>query len=519
MRSALLSSTLITIATTLVMVATERPANVSQQSTEIYLAEQTPNALSRAAFVSTFGPASPGCNATSIIDHSLDEPILVGQSNRKRDPTGRIAINTTADIVLTMKASNRSADSEIGVLGRDNQESTRWNISATLSGPSLALSGGIAFSPKDEAIIVATAGHMSDDVIGKSHIPPYHVKAYKMPDKSALTGTIQLSMMHASVELESPAAVIIAGSSGEVHVLTENMELLSLDGLTLQEIRPRMQLSPFRSQIRQGIEHNIGGVYAVLSPDQRLIVTNRWENSEDDLNIADVISRRTWTVDVPDYLGVTTALAFNRSNQLLALKTKSHIAIFELFADNLLNERTSTPVGEGDGVPNGYGLTGDAIAWSGDGTRVLASSYPRDENGLPGNPVVAVFHFDDDMLTYERDIEVCAKEGYSSEIMDIVSVNNAPLPWTTPTPMMDQTRVPTPVESTPTTASTATSLPTQTAANSTETRTPDTPTTSASPDATQTVAHTPEPTNTNNTHPTARAQEKMLYLPLMLNGR
>lgn len=367
---------------------------------------QSDVALDDIAAISNGGdPPGPGCRAVSIVRPSTGEVYHQGTWHFDEVYPGRLASTSGFGLILGLQRSKY--EHTTSYLYRVLQQTggpTTWSSDETLQQPSFpAIAGGLAILSDNNTLVVATGGFVGQSA--NSHLSPFTVSRYSL---SSIVrnpeGALQLGETTGAFELSSPAAVILPTSGSQVHVITEDLHVITLDSRSMTRGAEDIILPPYFGNGDPAPQDRwIGSVHASLSPTGRYLVTNRWTGSEP-MNIADLALRTAHAVSLPPDLAPIGGLSFNRTAHgtgLLAVHGIHSVAVFtltqtmqavELARAALLD--TSTQFPECCRVTN-------AVAWSGDGRHIIAADAVNHSDPQKRSEF-SVFEFDSTSVTLQR---------------------------------------------------------------------------------------------------------------------
>lgn len=339
---------------------------------------------------------------------------------------------------------------------------------------------------------------------------PYRLHKFRLDE--IVDGSLGRS--HGSIEIDAPSARIFPADDGErVYVVTANSTIYTLDTATLTEVAPRMYMPGVRAGY-SGTRHKLTTLHAVISTDERYIVTN--QHLGGDLYVADLVERRVHTIETG--LGVSGGIALNRgwiNEGLLALHARAQVLLYRIEWPSRLSEvaRMVIPSPRTDPRCNASHTSCNgpynSIAWSGSGAHLIAASDNASAEFVsldvePGSYVLSIRHWltacpDDDPIDPR----------FVNLPNDILTTNGFVAPSPTPTEPI------TPEPPTPTGSPTALpSPPTPPSPPPSPSLSPpasSTPAMTAMPTVAATPSATPSPTRT------AARPLRPIYLPLGLS--
>ncbi len=434
-------------------------------------------------FVSEDNPeiADGGCDAVSVFSAWEPTPVYLGKQHIS---PGRLTANSDFSLII---AQSSNGEPFLYLLRGDSADRSRWTTEL-VTGAAFAWLGAPAIMPDDETLLASLMGEPFF-VNGLFHYsPPFTLHKYRLSE--IRNGRIGPS--HGDIKLDGPSIRIFPGANGQVHVLTSEASIYTIDVRTMRESAPRIAMLPLVTEPPTLDERVVHG-QATLSVDGRYLVANRWHASE--LNVADLVTRETWTVVVPgvEWIG---GVAINRgwyNTGLFALRGQEHVDIyrFDPSRRDAVPERLARRPVRWRRGPTGCDLgecgLSHSLAWDTRGERIIVGSALDKSEFL----VIAVADAGHTLVPYfwltACDVgQATFEDNYPNDILTANGV--LPPPWT-------PTRLPS-----PTTTATVTPTPTYT------------PLPSATPTPSPSPTSTPPPITVDLPVP-----PPALYLPISLH--
>jgi Mg-chelatase subunit ChlD len=426
---------------------------------------------------------SPGCDAISVFDAPQRLALHRGET---RTSPGRLAVSPDHSLVFATQ-SNTHGERFVYTLVRRGNDLRRWTA-GSLTGPSIATFGGLAFLPGNDQILLSTAGGPNPPPLGLPYIyapnsRPYEVRKYTLP--SVPLGNQRLGRHDGSVALEGVAVEIFPTADGRfAHLVTDVDTVHTIDVSTMTEMDSVIHLAKFEGPTGKFHATSPNRRHATITSDERYLVTNRWSRN---INVVDLLARRSSVVSLPGDVAAVGGVALNRgwlNPGLLAVHAGGHVIIYEFSPDGPVRELARAAIG----APKPYDFAGPlwSIAWSGSGAHVIAAA---DQGGEFAVVEVA----DGGNRAQVKHTLTACRAGSGNVPNDVLTLNGVvapPSPTATATPSPTSTRSPT---ATPTHAPTST-------------RTSTAPATPSAP-----PSLTPNPTPTPVPRP--------LFLPILLRER
>jgi Mg-chelatase subunit ChlD len=426
-----------------------------------------------------------GCDSISVLRPDVAE--LPQQGIQQVSP-GRLTVSPALTVAI---ATHANQNRFLYVLSREDATGTRWTTGKIL-GARPAWQGGTDFLPDNRTFLVATQSdkELDDFVTILVDRPPYFVREFELP--ASLAGQRPIGPPVASVRTDAAAVEILVSPDGQLaHVLLDDDTVHTYDVAGLEEVASPIRVAPVIEPKRwyQGYR---GGMHAVLSADGRYVVTNRWDHTE--INVADLIQRRSWVLATSADLGVTGGVAINRgwiNTGLLAVHALDYVVVYQFAPAGSLVELSrqaiARPLAQLTRPQNG--LVGPllSVAWSATGQYLIAAASN-------GSAEFAVIEVSDGgrHLSAPRYVTVCEKNMNFPN--DIWTPNGLLTPPVTPTATQAATA---------TATSTARATPSRSAS-------PTPTSTNAPPTATATDTATP------TLMPSPTAAPLPLYVPIVV---
>ncbi len=392
-----------------------------------------------------------GCDAISVFEFGSRKPVHVGEF---RPSPSRLT--ATSDLSLIVASAANSGF--MSTLHRDSSADSGWN-DTELRGDYLPTHiGGISIAGGDKYLLSATQHHY-EECPRRAEDPYFFVSKYLVSELDLEAG--EIGPERGRIVLRGPAAEIITADSGRTaHIvsvpylegsgLLAAPEVITIDVESMIEIAPRIELErigsaqtscamPFRP---------VGVTHATISPDERFLVTNRWDESA--INVVDLVSRLSWSVDIDGRHGAWTGgVSFSHgvlNHGLLAVHGVDRVSIFEFGEGTDLKEIVHVRVEPAVELREGslFGSSGSAggpaapIEWTWSGQEVLAAVSNRGRVEFRAWTVNSV----DSTMSVHSEYEVC---GFSEmNTQNGILTGNGVLPTLTPTPTVSSTPTETP---------------------------------------------------------------------------
>jgi Mg-chelatase subunit ChlD len=365
----------------------------------------------------------------------------------------------------------------IQVLRRSGGGWEEWDLAATVIGPSFY--SGIDIMPDGNTLLIATTARTPIHALAA----PFRVEQFLLSEMTAMapgavsSATHRLGPARGSLELPEPVTSILVDPDGHrAHLLTRSTDnpgrlgVRTIDVPTMTELQAPVELPLSASN---PYPPSFMTTMAALSPDARYLVTTA--GPRPDVNVADLVERRAWSVPIQDALAVTD-VSFSHGPEnsgLLALNLvrspdasvrptplpqegRTQVLIGQLHVGHI------TEFGRGP-MQSPYWLDRPAaVEWTADGSGVLAAAYWP----WPGRKVRAHLLAVEDggrRVSKVRELDLCSEAGY---VTDILTGNGyMPTATITPPPSASPSQSPTPTHTplpsaSPTPAATATSTAT-----------------------------------------------------------
>ncbi len=233
-------------------------------------------------------PAPDGCDAISVLQLGVPDPLYRG---KLMVSPGRLAASHDFSRLFAVNSNINSFDLPfVYVLQRRGEDPADW-YAVQLRGAGFALLGSSLLLPDDETFLVSIA-NVRALPLGSG--PPYFLRRYQLPEvlrrKGPAIQSVRVGSPLASTRLPGTAIEMFLAADGRtVHLLTDDMQVLTLDSLTLAQLAPPIALAPFMAPPPRGLQARNYG-HATMTADGRYLITNR--GSVPELNVADLQERR-----------------------------------------------------------------------------------------------------------------------------------------------------------------------------------------------------------------------------------
>jgi len=352
-------------------------------------------------------PPIDGCDGVSSVEIPSGKTIAPGESFIS---PGRLAGTTTLSYVLSPFANSRHA---LYVLHRPVPDEDTWRFMGVAQGAPIAYSSGIAILPDDDTFVVASGSSYRYDPRHVHAIPPFSVSAYRLSEivweeSRGVLGAPVFAMETAGLAGE----ILLSADGSRVHiVLDQPARVTTLDTDTWKRAAPDIELQPlsrFPGYIAPGTAPNF--VHATLDIGGKHIISNRLDSNE--INVADVTSRKSWTLELPRSLGgplggVDVSRGPSNNGRLAVHGTK-HVGVYSLDPTGGLVEvsRSITRI-QDSSVPHDLGPTG-RLAWSKSGEYLIAED-------IAGQAEFSIFRVDSHREEMERTARITACKSPISE--------------------------------------------------------------------------------------------------------
>ncbi len=439
----------------------------------------------------------PGCDAISVFE--IDETAPLHQGSTRVSP-GRLA--STSDQSLVIAGASQSG--QLYALYRDSSESG-WRDTNLSSSPPATYFGDIGFAQQDRALLVATG--LSPRCIPAPDTPYEYFVSKFLVDEIDL-GEGSLGPEIARVSLPGPAAQIIVADEGRIaHIVAVPYRtgagslavptVVTVDVETMIEVAARIPLASIgtRQTTCRRAFVPIGVTHATISPDENVLVTNRWEGGG--LNVADLVARRATTIDIGlprgSWVGGVSFSHGESNHGALVIHAIRSVRVYDWIDPSTIALRASAPVPAPvelrDGVILGNNSVDSgpvaAVEWSWSGESVIAAISMSGSSEFRSWSVDPSESFMRELLDYE------ACTATTQNRPNDILTGNRVLPTSTPLPSL-----------TPSATTSPSATPTATA---------------ISPSATVPPSASPMPSSTSA--PSLTPVLTPIYLPISLTER
>ncbi len=308
-----------------------------------------------------------GCDSITVFDYSSLGPIFRGAV---RVSPGRLAATTGLTLVLAVNSNILGSNSFLHVLRRSRADVLRWDSDPPLVGANFHIGGGIAIGADDNTLLVTTTPHFPNYIARPG---PASISKFLL---SEVKGN-QIGPVRGTYVLDAPAAEIVVDAVGSwAHVLTVAGGVRTIDSQRMVEVAPPIDgVAPVVSGFASG-RAPATFFHATLTPDGRVMVANRWQGRG--VTVFDLNRRSATAVDVS--ASIVGGVAFNHADAnhgLLAVHEDTRIAVYRYIPPATLELVGAVTIAR----PNisGRGASAvqgpfESIAWSGDGTRLVAAT-------------------------------------------------------------------------------------------------------------------------------------------------
>ena len=432
-----------------------------------------------------------GCDAVTIYDGVAMEHVHSGTTFHS---PGRIAADPKISLVIgsATNGSYQRDDSSPHLpflwFAESNDRSPSGWRDGVIIGPEFASFGAVAILPGAQAVIatVAQAHTVSSQMVALRGIPPYRLGKAPMPAGGSSVRRLRLNQR--SSEMASlPVEALLDPDGRNLHVVTAGAMLHSLDVDSLDYSSESIALEPYAGTPNSFYRDFSHVVHAAQSDDGRHIITNRWESNQ--LNVADVVERRAWTVELGVDVKHVGGVALGRhvsNDDVLAVHIGSRILTFLWNPMGPQHRLGELDIGA---PPNHRELTGPSwsIAWTEEGDRIVAAVDHPD-----GEFMLIDVAQGGRSLSVAEVIQTCpGLPNLPNDIWTASSILPTYTPTLTPTPSRTPTLTTTPSATTPASR-------------------PPAPTPSRTP------THAPSPTPTNTQPPPPTPTPAPIFLPILL---
>ncbi len=329
---------------------------------------------------------------------------------------------------------------------------------------------GLAILPDNETLLVGVTHTGNPKIPGWPWPEPFAIEKYRLSSiRPHPLGEWQIGpQVGRSKDLPGvPAEILLADGGRLAHVLTENGWIVTLDTATLNEVGLRIRQARADPQPRT-FDRVHAELHGALTTDERYLISNRWAPAA--LNVADLDTRQAWSVALEPDVAITGGVDMNRGWKnagLLAVYGGNQVLVYAVDAQGQLTRRGSAPLMGGSSTPFAYSGPGHSIAWSANGSKLIAGAPERTDLAE-----FVVFDVEQEgaVMVPIATLAACL-EDVGGPALDILTANGyIPPPPPTATPVATATATPTGTPSltpmptaTPTTASTSTPTAVRTA--------------------------------------------------------
>jgi len=401
---------------------------------------------------------APGCDAVSVFSARTGEAVYRGE--RTVSP-GRLAASADFSWVLANHSNVPAADAAgpfLYAIRGDPGNHAHWVPQGRIGGARFVARAGLALLPDGDTLLVSTAGEAST---GTDLRPPFAVRKYRLFEM----GATRLGPKRGEAEVDGPAVELFGTDDSRlVHVVTEQATVYSFEVAGMTAVADPIRLPSFDAAPPPAAGRHLNVAQASISPDGRYLVTNRWRGSE--VGVADLVTRRAWTVGLGAGVATVGGLAFNHgpaNHGLLAVHAGDAALVYDFALDVPRVARlAAAPVRPLPVFAGAEWGPAPSIAWSGDGRHLVAATSE-------GPAEFRVFAVEDGGRTLRPASALAACPDGQNRPNAILTANRRPVPPTppSPTPIPTDTLTPTPtntpvISPTPTDTPTLTSTPSPT---------------------------------------------------------
>jgi len=333
------------------------------------MAQPSPGDLTDLIFLGTNGGHNPRCGALSVA--SLASRAMVSEG-RDADATSRIAANQ--EFTRVVGAPHAGGLHRYYLLDWDPATelwTTRF-IRAEYDTAYPELAPGIALDSTGDILYTSIFSH-SENMWG---LAQYDLNALRedgdgnlmLPEYTRFIGTDQTLITRMEIDSARKLAHLIGYERND----DTKAEVVTIDLESFEHVGEPV---PFRSMVPPMIPDRTV-FYTAMAPDERYLVANGWYRPE--MTIVDLTARTAVTVTIPSDTGHVGGMAFSRGPEnggRVAIHTGDHVLIGQLdTASASFREigRVAIPSPHWSRPP--YNPAPGALAWSGDGSHVIAVS-------------------------------------------------------------------------------------------------------------------------------------------------
>lgn len=305
-----------------------------------------------------------GCDAISVFSIRSGEALARGPTN---DSVSRLAGNSDLSLLLAMPRGRY--DGFLYGMLRGPKPDESWRAQPQMNGLWATSLGGIAIMPDGDTVLAAENGG-PQMALG----PPYWVGKYLASEM----GTDRVGADHGRFSLQDLAAEILSAPDGATaHIVTRDALVETIDPATMTQVSAPIRLKPIGEATSwQGLPIPTYGflalTHAAVTGDGHYLFTNRWDKPE--LNVADLVERRAWTVSTGNPLNGGVAVNRGWVNAgLVAVHAVDYVVVYRFDSPMSLVRLGSMPVDPPRSVPGANGPV-PSIAWSGSGSHLIAAT-------------------------------------------------------------------------------------------------------------------------------------------------
>ena len=398
----------------------------------------------------------PGCGAITVADAADGAVLARGAPDwpSARRPS-RLAVTSDAMLLIAKAWQHQKV-----LVSKWQPSEATWAEGWIDVGDSSWFGSAIAISPDDETLLVA----------GLDSVFRYDMANVSVGTLGPRTGSATITGKRQTRYHETAAgAIAFTADSRFAYVLTNDGYVLKLE---IQSMAWQGTPLAYPVTHRQR-DYRLTRTFAALSPDEQTLVINTGEEGGG-VGQLTLVDTRSWTLKVVDAPGLrqTWGVAFNYvgyNRGLLAVHGGSRVGVFRLVGDELAAiAMASVPEPQEEWQSDITGPVDNmrfaALAWSGDGERLIVNRGPYSGDGGARFAEWRILLLTTDsprQLERVADFDSCVSLDLAVEIgrdgagQDVVTVQDRPTLTATPTASATPTTTHTPPpSSTPTTSST-----------------------------------------------------------------